>query len=128
MKIALTAACSFTLLATGGLSLSLLVLHPPRANVQQWFLMAGLFVAESVLTLVALRVAVAPLWLRALVTAGGVAVAWVGATWAYATVNGAHFEGYALVLGSVLAAQGVLTIIVSGSSTKAALLPSRHCG
>ena len=44
--------------------------------------------------------------------AGALAITWVGGTWAYATVTGTHFEGYALVLGSALVVQGALTLAV----------------
>ena len=112
LKTALTAACSFTLLATVYLSVSLIVLQPPRANVRQWFLMAALFAAAGTATLVALHVRSAGSAIRGLALAGGVAIVWVGANWAYATVTGPHFEGYAVVLGSALVAQGALTAVV----------------
>ena len=44
--------------------------------------------------------------------AGGAAIAWLGGSWAYGTVAGDHFEGYALVLGTALAIQGALTIAI----------------
>ena len=112
LKTALTAACSLTLLATAALSASVIVLQPPRANVPQWFLMAALFVAAGAATPVALCARSAGSTIRALALAGAAAALWVGATWAYATATGAHFEGYALVLGSALVAQGGLTIAV----------------
>ena len=110
LKTALTLICSFTLLATGYLSLSIIVLHPPRANYPRWFLMAALFVAQSVLTLGAVSGAMSGGWTRWPLLAGGLAIMGLGASWAHATVTGPHFEGYALVLGSVLVAQGALTM------------------
>ena len=112
LKTALTAACSFTLLATAALSASLIVLQPPRANVRQWLLMAALFASAGAATLVALHVRPAGSAIRALALAGAVAIVGVGAIWVYATVSGPHFEGYALVLGSALVVQGGLTIAV----------------
>ena len=112
MRAVLAVICSFTMLATGYLSLSLVILRPPRANYQEWFFMAALFIAQSGLTLVAVARAVSGAWIRVLVLAGGVAIIWVGASWAHATVSGPHFEGYALGLGSVLVAQGALTLAV----------------
>jgi len=64
LKTALLAMCAFTLLATGYLSLSLAILRPPRANYPAWFLMATLFVAQSVVTLVAAAGAVSGGWIR----------------------------------------------------------------
>ncbi len=111
MKTVLAVVCSFTALATAFLSLSLIVLRPPRASYQEWFLMAALFMAQSVLTLVAISGAFSGTWIRWLLLVGGVAIIWVGASWAHATVSGPHFEGYALVLGSALVVQGVLTLL-----------------
>jgi hypothetical protein len=110
LKTALVALCSLTLLATGYLSLSLIVLRPPRANVSAWFMMATLFVAQSALTLVAATGAVSAGWIRWLVVAGSLAILWVGASWAHDTLTSEHFEGYALVLGSMLVLQGALTL------------------
>lgn len=58
--------CSFTVLATGYLSLSILVLQPPRVNYQTWFLMAGVFVAQSMLALAAVTGATSGVWIRSL--------------------------------------------------------------
>src|SRR5438128_7751849 len=99
LKPALVAVCSVTLAATAYLSLSLAILRPPRANYPAWFLMATLFVAQSVVTLVAAAGAVSGGWIRWLVLAGSVAIVWVGAAWAHDTLTSEHFEGYALVLG-----------------------------
>ena len=111
MKTALAAACTFTLLATAFLSVSLMVLQPPRANYQQWSVVAALIVAQGVLTLVALGVARTAAVGYA-VLAGGVALALLGARSVYSTLSGPHFEGYALVLGAALAVQGALTLAV----------------
>jgi hypothetical protein len=105
MQRILTAVCAFTILATACLSVSVLVLRPPRADYRTWFPMAALFVAQSAITL-ADRERLRP----AMVTGSGAIVA-VGGWWAYRTLNGVHFEGYALVLGSVLLVQGALTIV-----------------
>jgi hypothetical protein len=44
--------------------------------------------------------------------AGAIVILCVGGLWVDATVSGPHFEGYALVLGSALFIQGILTIPV----------------
>ena len=104
MQTVLAVICSFTLLATGFLSLSLIAFHPPRANYQAWLLMAALFVAQCVLTLVAITGALSGRWIR-------VAIICVGGSSVYATVTGPHFEGYVVLLASVLVIQGVLTLL-----------------
>jgi hypothetical protein len=50
MKTALAATCVLLLLAIGYLSLSLVVLKPPRANVRVWFALAAVPTTQSVLT------------------------------------------------------------------------------
>jgi len=110
LKTALFAVCCFTVLATGYLSLSLAILRPPRANYPEWFTMAALFMAQSVLTMAAVTAVLSGGWIRWLLLAGGIAIIWVGASWARATLASEHFEGYALVLGSMLVVQGALTL------------------
>ena len=110
MKTLLALIASLTVLATGYLSLSLLILRPPRANYYEWIPMATLFLAQGVLTLVAMARGISHRWIRAALAVGGIAILCVGASWAYATLSGPHFEGYALVLGSALAMQGALTV------------------
>ena len=112
VKASLAAICSLTLLATGYLSLSLLVLRPPRANYPEWFMMAALFVTQSAFTLLAVAGMVSGGWVRGLLLTGSLAIVWVGASWARATLTSDHFEGYALVLGLALVIQGALTFII----------------
>jgi len=111
VKIALRIMCLFTVLATACLSLSLIILQPPRAKMQVWFPAAALLVAQGVLTLLATS------WagigsLRWLVVAGGGAVALLGGSWVATTMSGPHFEGYAVLLGTALVVQGALTILL----------------
>ena len=114
-KTALAAICIFTLLATAYLTASLLILRPPRANYQQWAVIASAIIVQCALTLVAMR-AGSPKGLRYAAAAGGAAIAAIGASSIYSTVTGPHFEGYALVLGSMLVIQGLLTLIAFAGS------------
>jgi hypothetical protein len=107
----LAASCWFTLFATAYLSLSVIILRPPRLNYSAWFLMAGFFIAQSVLTLVTVVGSVRSNWARRVLIAGGVAIASTGTWWVHETVSGPHFEGYALILGSWVAIQGTLTVL-----------------
>jgi hypothetical protein len=113
MKTILAAICVFTVVATGYLSLSLLVLQPPRANYSQWFPGAAVFMAQSGLTLIALFTAGRKVLPYGVMVGGG-AIIWFGIS-AVTRVNGSHFEGYVLVLASGLILQGVLTLAVVGS-------------
>ena len=117
LKTALAAICAFTLLATAFLTASLLILRPPRANYQQWAFVATVIVAQGVLTFSALFASKHPRHfgdrgLRYVALAAGLAMAWIGASWVYNTMSGAHFEGYALVLGCAMVLQGALTLAV----------------
>ena len=109
MRATLAAICGFSLLATAYLSASLLILRPPRANYERWAVIALVIVAQGVLTLIALANG-SPRGLRYATAAGGVALAAMGAWWVAGTISAAHFEGYALVLGSAMAVQGLLTL------------------
>jgi hypothetical protein len=110
VKTALAAICVFTLLATAYLSASLLILRPPRANYQQWALVASVIVAQGVLTLAALYWLGGVRTLGYVTAAGGVVLTALGASAVYRTLSGPHFEGYALVLGSAMIVQGLMTI------------------
>jgi hypothetical protein len=112
LKTALLTVCACTVLATGYLSLSLAILRPPRANYSEWFTMATLIVAQSVFTMMAVSALFSGGWSRWLALAGGVAIMWAGAAWVRDTLAREHFEGYALVLGSILVLQGALTLVV----------------
>jgi hypothetical protein len=114
LRTALTAVCGFTMLATAYLSLSLFVLRPPRASYQHWAFEAAAIVAAGMLTLMAL-VAARSAALRYTVLAAGAGLAVLGAMSINSTLSGPHFEGYALVLGAALVAQGALTWIAIGS-------------
>jgi hypothetical protein len=110
VKTALIALCAFTLVATGSLTLSLLILQPPGANQQRWLPLAAAIIAQGGLTLIVVAGRTGGDRVRWLVVAGAAAVMWLGAASAYAAVHATHFEGYALVLGSALAVQGVVTL------------------
>jgi hypothetical protein len=125
VKTALAAICIFTLSGTVYLSASLLMLQPPRANYQQWALVASAIIVQGALTLVAMR-AGSPRGLRYAAAAGGAAIAALGASSIYSTVSGPHFEGYALVLGSMLVIQGLLTLITFAGFSAGAAAQLRH--
>jgi len=110
LKTALVTLAALTLLAVAYLTASVLVLRPPRANLSAWLPLAALLVTQCVLTFVAVSSAVA--WLRVLVAAGGTALIAASMWLVRGTVSSDHFEGYALLLGSMLAVQGALTVAV----------------
>ena len=107
----LAACCWCTLFAVAYVSLSVIILHPPRLNYSAWFRTAAYLVVQSVLTLFMVGGSVRGSWTRRVLIAGGVAIASIGAWWVHATVSGPHFEGFALILGSWVAIQGMLTVL-----------------
>jgi hypothetical protein len=113
MRTALAAICTLTLLATAYLSLSLLILRPPRANLGAWFTLAAFLAAQGALTLASLGTIIAARGaVRTAVLAGGAALSVVGVWMVRDTLTSSHFEGYALVLGALLVAQSVVTVAV----------------
>ena len=107
----LAASCWCTLSATAYLTLSVVILRPPRFNYSIWLAMAALFVVQSGLTLATVRGAIHSNAARPILIVGGVALAAIGAWWVHATLASQHFEGFALVLGSWVAMQGTLTVL-----------------
>ena len=110
LKTALTAMCVLLLLATAYLSVSLIVLNPPRANFPLWFTLAAIFTVQSVLTLAAIRMEPPPAGLRPVVAAGACLLVAIAIWRVRATLNSSHFEGYNLLLGAMLVVQGALTL------------------
>jgi hypothetical protein len=108
MKTLLAALCGLTLLAVGYLSLSLIVLRPPRANYPEWFALAAVITIQSVATFIATTTPHA--WLQVGAAIGGALLAAIGVWMVRDTLASPHFEGYALVLGAMLVMQGILTL------------------
>src|SRR5262249_24881819 len=114
MKAALTSLCVLLLIAVSYLSVSVIVLDPPRANVAAWFVLAAALILQTLLTLTAVHVAAPPAPLRLVVCAGAVALAGIAVWRVRATTGGTHFEGYNLLIGGMLGVQAALTLIVEG--------------
>ena len=130
VRTALAAICAFTLLATAYLTGSLLILRPPRANDQQWTLVAAVILVQAVNRADAHAVR-ASRW-----QSQGSAIRWPRRAVRRSprsarrpstrTVSGPHFEGYALVLGSMLVIQGLLTLITFAGLPAGAAAQLRH--
>lgn len=111
LKTALAAICVLVVLAVGYLTVSVVVLRPPRVNYPAWFATATAIVALSAVTLAALS-GVARL--AAATVAGGAALALLGGWMIQQTLASPHFEGYALVVGAMLVLQGAIAVVVFG--------------
>ncbi|HKB13737.1 MAG TPA: hypothetical protein VKD69_23880 [Vicinamibacterales bacterium] len=114
MKAALTAACVLVLFSVAYLSLSLLVLGPPGANLAGWFPLAAVIAAMSALTLLAAHSPKAPASLHHFVMGGAVLLVAIAVWRVRATLASSHFEGYNLLLGAMLIAQAALTLLTWG--------------
>ena len=114
LRNALLAVCALTVLAVVYLTLSVVILRPPRANLTAWLPLAAAVITQCALTVAAIFKPTSGL--RLLVSAGAAALVVVGAWMARETLASDHFEGYALLLGAMLALQGALTFgVFSGS-------------
>jgi hypothetical protein len=107
VRILLNILCSFTAVACLWLGIMFLVLHRP--GFEGGLLMSALFLSQTLLTLAVLNG-----WLpggvwRALVLAGAAGIVWTGGRAITNTLNGRHFEGFALIIGAALLLQGLLT-------------------
>ena len=112
LKNLLAVVCAATVVATGYLSLSLLVLNPPRANFTVWFELAAVLVAQSLATIVAINMPHPPAALRYAVASGALLLLLIASWRVSGALTTSHFEGYNLLLGAILAVQGVLTFMV----------------
>ena len=121
MKSILAAVAVFTAVASCWLFVMYLVLKHPGYQAQASI--AVLFVLQSVLTLILIATGdPAPAsagregpqavrtGLRLIVLAGAIAVALAGGSAVYSTLSGPHFEGFALLIGTGLVLQGLLTL------------------
>jgi hypothetical protein len=116
LRASLTAASALLLLATAYLTASLVILDPPGANFRVWFALAAIFVAQSVLTLAAVRME-HPDGLRAPVLAGACCLIALAVWLVRRTLTSSHFEGYNLLLGAIVVAQGILTLAAFARGT-----------
>jgi hypothetical protein len=105
---AVTASCVITILASCYLALSYTTL---KGVGDGHSLIPLAFVAgQGVLTLIALRPAVAGFAIDVFAWLGALGIAWLGCSMVKRTVSSPHFEGYAVMLGTMVVLQGALTL------------------
>jgi hypothetical protein len=115
----LNGLCWLTIAASVWLGVMFVALHRPGYEYGAG--MAALFVVQSLLAM-----AVTGPWLtgvswRMAALPGAAGLAWAGVSAVAQNLSGPHFEGYAVVIGVLLALQGLLTI---GSVVTATLASS----
>jgi hypothetical protein len=101
--------CATTMAAIVYLSLSLLILRPPRANYTAWSIEAAAVAVLTALTFTWARTGGLEPWRRPLLMAGSVGLAAAGGTACYTALTG-DFDGYRVVLGALFSVQAVLTL------------------
>ena len=109
LRRALLALCVFTAVAGAWLCVMENILR--HAGYGTRTLVDASFVLQSLLTVACLLGAGRGV-LRWLVALGGVAVLYLGVAAFIQNLRGAHFEGFAVVIGAALALQGALTMFV----------------
>jgi hypothetical protein len=107
----LLSVCAGTILSIAYLSLSLLLLRPPRANYRGWSAEAAfVFLLTAVTFAWAKAGDLRSPWTRPLLVFGSFALTTIGATTLYASLT-RHFEGYGAVLGVLFTLQALLTLM-----------------
>ncbi len=115
MRTVLAVVCVFTAAAASWLAVMEGVLRHP--GFPQRILVSAAIVAQGVLTL----------WFssgassragRTAALAGACGVLLLGASAVIGNITGAHFEGYAVVIGAALVVQGVLTLVLAAGSAR----------
>ena len=107
MRTILNLFCGFTLLASIWLAVMFVVLHRP--GYERGVSLSLIFIIQSLLTMAITAGLLSALSWRLLALAGAAGIVWAGGAAAANTLNGPHFEGYALVIGVALVLQGLLT-------------------
>ena len=107
MRTTLNLFCGFTLLASIWLAVMFVVLHRP--GYERGVSLSLIFIIQSLLTMAITAGLLSALLWRLLALAGAAGIVWAGGAAAANTLNGPHFEGYALVIGVALVLQGLLT-------------------
>jgi hypothetical protein len=109
-RVLLLAVCGSTMASVAFLSLSLLVLRPPRANYVWWSVEASFASVLTALTFLSARAGeLSSAWARSALFIGTVALGALGTSTFFANLAG-HFEGYSLVLGVLFTLQALLTL------------------
>ncbi len=106
----LLSACICTMCSVAYLSLSLLILRPPRASYSAWSIEAAFVLVLTTVTFVWARTGGLMPWTRPVLAVGSLGLAVLGGMTCYGAVT-RDFEGYGVVLGTLFSLQAVLTLI-----------------
>src|SRR5262245_61809115 len=107
MRTFLNAVCWFCMVACGWLGVMYLILRRP--GYEGRFGLAILFVLQSLMALAVINGLLRSVPWRVLTFAGALGIVWTGGLAVANTLRESHFEGFALVIGTALLLQGLLT-------------------
>jgi hypothetical protein len=108
MRPVLTATCALTIAAAAWLGVMFAILHRP--GWERGVVVSALFVAQSLVAFGATSRWLAGPWWRVIASVGALALMWAGASAVISDLHSRHFEGYVLIIGVLLALQGLLTL------------------
>jgi hypothetical protein len=107
----LLSVCVGTMGSIAYLSLSLLLLRPPRANYRAWSAEAGVVFMLTAVTFAWAKAGdLSSPWTRPLLLLFSLALLTIGARTVYASAAG-HVEGYGVILGTLFTLQALLTFV-----------------
>jgi hypothetical protein len=109
MRTLLNVLCGLTIAASAWLGAMFVVLHRP--GYERGAGIAVLFVLQSLLAILVANGWLAGLPWRALAMTGAATLAAAGVFLVSRNLNGPHFEGYLLIIGSLLTLQGLSTLL-----------------
>ena len=109
MRAVLTTVCALTIAASIWLGVMFVVLHRP--GFERGLGISALFVLQSLLAVAVIHQRLGQPWWRAVTFVGAVALIWAGTSAVLASLNGPHFEGYAVLIGALVLLQGLLTML-----------------
>ena len=117
----LLSVCAGTVCSIAYLSVSLLLLRPPRANYRAWFAEACFVLALTAVTFAWAKAGdLSSRWTYPLLVLGSLALAAIGARTFYANLT-RDFEGYGVLLGTLFTLQGILTLLYMRPGLRARL-------
>lgn len=113
MRALLTWMCVLTALAGAWLAVMENILRHPGFAARA--LIAGCIVIQGIATVLFLMLHGRPTY-RVIVLAGAVGAIFLGASAVVGILNAAHFEGFVLLIGTALAVQGIMALVVVGGA------------
>jgi hypothetical protein len=107
MRTLSSVVCACGVVACSWLAVMFIVLHHP--GFERGAAMSLLFVLQSLLALATINGLLSSLAWRVLTLVGAAGIVWAGVQAVAGALSNPHFEGFAVLIGSALVLQGLLT-------------------